>query len=98
MSTWKLPNFHLVECREFLILGTKTTMFQRLANKLLVMQAMCVMNRKQEGIKKFFPVVVEGHVEQSASNLLAMLAKKDVVALCVLIHLITFVKDNDMHA
>ena len=30
---------------------------QQLANKLLAMQATCVMNRKQEGIKRFFPLV-----------------------------------------
>ena len=30
---------------------------QKLANKLLAMQATCVMNRKREGIKRFFPVV-----------------------------------------
>ena len=30
---------------------------QQLANKFLAMQATCVMNRKQEVIKKFIPVV-----------------------------------------
>ena len=30
---------------------------QQLANKLLAMQATCVMNRKQKGIKRFFPLV-----------------------------------------
>ena len=56
----------LVECRESLkgvanfipqdsCLGDEDPLqAQRLANDLLAMQAMCVMNRKQEGIKKFF--------------------------------------------
>ena len=30
---------------------------QQLANKLLTMQATCVMNREQKGIKRFFPSV-----------------------------------------
>ena len=30
---------------------------RQLANKLLAMQATCVMNRKQKGIKRFFPLV-----------------------------------------
>ena len=30
---------------------------QQLADKLWTMQATCIMNRKQEGIEKFFPVV-----------------------------------------
>ena len=58
----------LVECRESLkgianfiaqdaCLGDEDLLrVQQLPNKLLAMQATCVMNRKQEGIKKFFPV------------------------------------------
>ena len=30
---------------------------QHLANKLLAMQATCVMDRRQKGIKRFFPLV-----------------------------------------
>ena len=56
-----------VECKESLkgianfiaqdaCLGDKDMLqVQQLANKLLAMQATCVMNRKQEVIKKFFP-------------------------------------------
>ena len=59
----------LVECRESLkgiwnflaqdaCLGDGDLLqVQQLANKLLAMQATCVMNRKQEVIKEFFPVV-----------------------------------------
>ena len=59
----------LVECRESLksmanfivqdaCLGDEDLLqVQQLANKLLAMQATCVMNRNQMGIKRFFPVV-----------------------------------------
>ena len=59
----------LVECRESLksianfiaqdaCLGDEDLLkVQQLANKLLAMQATCVMNRKQKGIKRFFPLV-----------------------------------------
>ena len=56
----------LVECRESLkgianfiardaCLGDEDLLkIQQLANKLLAMQATCVMNRRQKGIKRFF--------------------------------------------
>ena len=56
----------LVECRESLkgisnfiaqdtCLGDEDLLkVQQLANKLLAMQATCVMNRRQKGIKRFF--------------------------------------------
>ena len=59
----------LVECRESLKgiansiaqdawLGDEDLLqIQRLANKLLAMQATCVINRKQKRINKFFPIV-----------------------------------------
>ena len=59
----------LVECRESLkgianfiaqdaCLGDEDLLkVQQLANKLLAMQTTYVMNRKQEGIKRSFPVV-----------------------------------------
>ena len=59
----------LVECRESLkgianftaqdaCLGDEDLLkVQQLVNKLLAMQATCVMNRKQKGIKRFFPLV-----------------------------------------
>ena len=59
----------LVECRESLkgianfiaqdtCLGDEVLLkVQQLANNLLAMQATCVMNRKQEGNKRFFPLV-----------------------------------------
>ena len=59
----------LVECRESLkgianfiaqdaCLGDDDLLnVQQLANKLLAMQATCVMNREQKGIKRFFPLV-----------------------------------------
>ena len=59
----------LVECREsqkgianFIAqdasLGDEDLLkVRQLANKFLAMQTTCVMNRKQEGIKRFFPVV-----------------------------------------
>ena len=59
----------LVECRESLkgianfiaqdvCLGDEDLLkVQQLTNKLLAMQTTCVMNRKQEGIERFFPVV-----------------------------------------
>ena len=59
----------LVECRDSLkgianfvaqdaCLGDEDLLqVQQLANELLAMQAICVMNRKQEVIKKFFSVV-----------------------------------------
>ena len=59
----------LVECRESLkgisnfiaqdtCLGDEDLLkVQQSANKLLAMQATCVMNLKQEGIKRFFPLV-----------------------------------------
>ena len=59
----------LVECRETLkgianfiaqdaCLGDADLLqVQQLANKLLAMQAKCVMNRRQEGINNFSPVV-----------------------------------------
>ena len=59
----------LVECRESLkdianfiaqdaCLGEEYILqVQKLANKLLAVQTTCVMNRKQEVIMKFFPVV-----------------------------------------
>ena len=59
----------LVECRESLkgianfiaqdtCLGDEDLLkVQQLANKLLAMHATCVMNRKQKGIKRFFPFV-----------------------------------------
>ena len=62
-------NMTLVACRESLkgivyfiaqdaCLGEEDSLqVQQLANKLLAMQATCVMNCKQEAIKKFFPVV-----------------------------------------
>ena len=58
----------LVECRESLkgianfiaqdaCLGDEDLLkVQQLANKFLAMQTICVMNREQEGIKRFFPV------------------------------------------
>ena len=63
------PKMTLVECRESLkgianfiaqdtFLGDEDLLkVQQLANKLLAMQANCVINRKQKGIKKFFTVV-----------------------------------------
>ena len=62
------PKMTLVECRESLKgianfiqyarLGDEYLLqVQHLANKLLAMQADCVINRKQKGIKRFFPVV-----------------------------------------
>ena len=59
----------LVECRESLkgianfiaqdaCLGDDDLLkVQQWANKLLAMQATCVMNRRQKGIKRFFPLV-----------------------------------------
>ena len=59
------PKMTLVECRECLkgianfvtqnaSLGDEDLLVQRLANKLLAMQATSVMNRKQSEIKSFF--------------------------------------------
>ena len=62
------PKMTLVECREPLkgianfvaqnaCLGDEDLLqVQRLANKLLAMQATSVMNRKQSEIKSFFPL------------------------------------------
>ena len=59
----------LVECRESLkgianfiaqdacLEDEDLLKVHELANKLLAMQATCVTNRKQEGMKRFFPVV-----------------------------------------
>ena len=59
----------LVECRESLkgianfiaqyacLVDEDLLKVQQLANKFLAMLATCVMNRKQEGIKRFFPFV-----------------------------------------
>ena len=63
------PKMTLVECRESLkgiasfiaqdaCIGDEDLLkVQQLANKLLAMQATCVMNRKQEGIKRFLMLV-----------------------------------------
>ena len=70
----------------------------KICHELLAMQATCVMNRKQEGIHKFFPVVdILGHVNHCARTSRAMLAKEIVGAL-MYIHLIGFTEDNGMHA
>ena len=67
VSTW--DQMILVKCRESLkgianfivqdtFLGDEDLFkVQQLANKLLAMQASCVINRKQKGIKKLFTVM-----------------------------------------
>ena len=55
---------------------------QRLANKLLAMQAKSGLNRKQKEINIFFPVVdIYGYAKHGISALRAMFPKKYVVTL-----------------
>ena len=54
---------------------------QQLANKLLAMQAACVMNRNQEVIKKFPVMGIQVDVKHSRSTSCAMLAEKYVATL-----------------
>ena len=105
------PKMTLVECKESLkgianfiaqnaSLGDEDLLqVQRLANELLAMQATCVMNHKQEVIKKFFPVMGFYCMLSIVEVFYVQCWQKNMWLLfCVQIQFIVFVKNNGMHS
>ena len=71
---------------------------QRLANKLLAMQATCVMNRKQKGNKKKNRRIFKVKLSTVQVLYAQCWQKKIWLLFSVHIHFFGFVKDNGMHA